>query len=185
MCAWLKFCKSVQTNEIRALMIEKGLPTFYVTINPADIYNLILKFISSSEFDLDNLLSEDIPDFWMQSVLVAKNLVVASHSFHLCMMVFIQVLLCYIDGVTEGESGVLGHVNAYYGCVEAQGQGSLHCHMLVWLLDSLNCGQIKDHVLQGGDTEFRGCLLMFLDDIIKMAIPDDCFPDVDAPHHSV
>ena len=24
-------------NEIRALMMEKGLPSFYITINPADV----------------------------------------------------------------------------------------------------------------------------------------------------
>ncbi|KAG2030248.1 hypothetical protein BDR03DRAFT_815441, partial [Suillus americanus] len=26
-------------NEIRGLMCERGLPSFYVTINPADVYN--------------------------------------------------------------------------------------------------------------------------------------------------
>ncbi|KAJ3915079.1 hypothetical protein F5877DRAFT_474, partial [Lentinula edodes] len=26
-------------NEIRALMIDQGLPSFYITINPADVYN--------------------------------------------------------------------------------------------------------------------------------------------------
>lgn len=29
--------------------------------------------------------------------------------------------------------GVLGRVKAYYGVVEAQGRGSLHVHMLLWL----------------------------------------------------
>ncbi|KAJ6575714.1 hypothetical protein DFH09DRAFT_915369, partial [Mycena vulgaris] len=31
--------KIVMRNQIRALMIEKGLPSFYITINPADVYN--------------------------------------------------------------------------------------------------------------------------------------------------
>ncbi|KAJ7729150.1 hypothetical protein B0H16DRAFT_1239083, partial [Mycena metata] len=31
--------KLVMRNEIRALMLEKGLPSFYITINPADVYN--------------------------------------------------------------------------------------------------------------------------------------------------
>ncbi|KAJ7858577.1 hypothetical protein B0H13DRAFT_1640393 [Mycena leptocephala] len=31
--------KLVMRNEIRALMVEKGLPSFYLTINPADVYN--------------------------------------------------------------------------------------------------------------------------------------------------
>ncbi|KAJ3832284.1 hypothetical protein F5878DRAFT_508267, partial [Lentinula raphanica] len=29
-------------NEIRALTIEKGAPSFYITINPADVYNPIV-----------------------------------------------------------------------------------------------------------------------------------------------
>ncbi|KAJ7710215.1 hypothetical protein B0H16DRAFT_1344227, partial [Mycena metata] len=31
--------KLIMRNEIRALMMDKGLPSFYITINPADIYN--------------------------------------------------------------------------------------------------------------------------------------------------
>ncbi|EAU85854.2 hypothetical protein CC1G_05071 [Coprinopsis cinerea okayama7 len=29
-------------NEIRAMMIEKGLPSFYITLNPADVFNPII-----------------------------------------------------------------------------------------------------------------------------------------------
>ncbi|KAJ7587458.1 hypothetical protein C8J56DRAFT_757235, partial [Mycena floridula] len=31
--------KMVQRNEVRALMIDQGLPSFYLTINPADVYH--------------------------------------------------------------------------------------------------------------------------------------------------
>ncbi|KAJ7233268.1 hypothetical protein B0H12DRAFT_1028597, partial [Mycena haematopus] len=31
--------KLVMRNEIRGLMIDKGMPSFYLTINPADVYN--------------------------------------------------------------------------------------------------------------------------------------------------
>ncbi|KAJ8580895.1 hypothetical protein M405DRAFT_752646, partial [Rhizopogon salebrosus TDB-379] len=34
--------RMVMRNEIRALMIEKGLPNFYITINPADVYNPVV-----------------------------------------------------------------------------------------------------------------------------------------------
>ena len=33
----------------------------------------------------------------------------------------------------NNEGGILGLVKAYYGCVEAQGRGTLHCHMMIWL----------------------------------------------------
>ncbi|PBK92436.1 hypothetical protein ARMGADRAFT_884529, partial [Armillaria gallica] len=32
-------------NEIKGLMMDKGLASFYITINPADIYNPIVKFL--------------------------------------------------------------------------------------------------------------------------------------------
>ena len=79
------------------------------------------------------MLPEDVPNFWTQSVLVTKNPVLASHFFHLCMTIFIQKILRYGDGMNNSLGGVLGQVSAYYGYVEAQGWGSLHCHMLVWL----------------------------------------------------
>ncbi|KAJ7127741.1 hypothetical protein C8R44DRAFT_528551, partial [Mycena epipterygia] len=76
-------------NEIRGLMIEKGLPSFYITINPADVYNPIVKFLAGAEIDIDSLLPEDIPNYWDQSVLVAKNPVVAAQFFNIYMKAFI------------------------------------------------------------------------------------------------
>ena len=31
------------------------------------------------------------------------------------------------------EVGILGHVQAYHGMIEAQGKGTLHLHLLIWL----------------------------------------------------
>ena len=176
-------------NEIRALMIEKGLPSFYVTTNPADVYSPIVKFMSGGEFDLDAMLPEDVPDFWSQSILVAKNPVVASRFFHLLMTAFIRAVLCYdgdlSDASRDSIEGILGPVSAYYGCVEAQGRGSEHTHWLIWLSDSLNSDQIKQRVL-GGDIEFRDRLVAFLDDTISSSIPEDPLPEIDIPssvHH--
>jgi hypothetical protein len=72
-------------NEIRGLMIEKGLPSFYITINPADVFNPVVKFLAGSEIDVDKLLPEDVPNYWDQSVLIAKNPVVAAQFFNLYM----------------------------------------------------------------------------------------------------
>ncbi len=33
----------------------------------------------------------------------------------------------------KSGAGVFGRVRAYFGAVEAQGRGSLHLHMLLWL----------------------------------------------------
>jgi hypothetical protein len=66
-------------------MIEKGLPSFYITINPADVFNPVVKFLAGSEIDVDKLLPEDVPNYWDQSVLIAKNPVVAAQFFNLYM----------------------------------------------------------------------------------------------------
>jgi hypothetical protein len=113
-------------NEIRGLMIEKGLPSFYVTINPADVYNPVVKFLDGSEIDVDDLLPTDVPNYWHKSVLVAKNPVVAARFFNLYMKAFISALLGYDPDQKNLEGGILGVVKAYYGCVEAQGRGTLH-----------------------------------------------------------
>ncbi|KAF9001046.1 hypothetical protein BDZ89DRAFT_899613, partial [Hymenopellis radicata] len=34
--------KTVMRNEIRGLIMDKGVPNFYVTINPADVYSPVL-----------------------------------------------------------------------------------------------------------------------------------------------
>ena len=53
-------------NEIQALMMEKGPPSFFITINPADIYNPLVKFLGGAEIDIDNLLPEQVPNYWEQ-----------------------------------------------------------------------------------------------------------------------
>jgi hypothetical protein len=145
----------VMHNEIRALMIKKGMPSFFVTINPADVYNPLVKFLGGADIDVDALLPEHVPNYREQSILVAKNPFVTAKFFNLYMKAFISSLLAYDPDQRNFEGGILGVVNGYYGCVEAQGQGTLHCHMIVWLEGGLNPNEIKDHIIQEGDTNFK------------------------------
>jgi hypothetical protein len=113
-------------NEIRALMIEKGLPSFYITncyikawqsflltINPADVYNPLVKFLAGADIDIDNLLPEQVPDYWEQSILVAKNPAVAAKFFDIYMRAFISTLLGHDPTTDNLEGGIFGIVNAY------------------------------------------------------------------------
>jgi len=173
-------------NEIRGLMMDKGLPSFYITINPADVFNPLVKFLAGADIDIDKLLPEEVPNYWEQSILVARNPAVAAKFFHIYMQAFITAILGYDPKQINSEGGILGVVKAYYGCVEAQGRGTLHCHMLVWIEDSLNPNEIKDRVVGDNDTDFQKRLLAFLDDTISNSIPSDPDPDLVVPssvHH--
>lgn len=168
-------------NEIRGLMFDRGLPSFYITINPADVYNPVLKFLAGSEIDVDQLLREDIPKYHEQALLVARNPAVAAKFFNIYMKAFISALLGFDPKQKNLEGGILGVPKAYYGCVEHQGRGTLHCHMMVWLEGGLNPDEIKKRVTVGDDEEFRQRLLAFLDDTISNSIPDDADPGLNVP----
>ena len=50
------------------------------------------------------------------------------------------------QGSGHWKEGVLGVVKAYYGCVEAQGHRTLHCHMLIWIEGGLNPDAVRDRL---------------------------------------
>jgi hypothetical protein len=86
-------------------MIEKGLPSFCITINPADVYNPLVKFLAGNEIDLDHLLPEDIPDYINQSITIAKNPAVAAHFFNIYMKAFTDTLLAYDRNTKTQRAG--------------------------------------------------------------------------------
>ncbi|TFK91102.1 hypothetical protein K466DRAFT_441885, partial [Polyporus arcularius HHB13444] len=77
-------------NELRALMLTHGTPHFYLTINPADLYNPVVKFLSGADIDIDRLLPEQVPDPWEQSILIARNPVAAARFFNTYIRAFIK-----------------------------------------------------------------------------------------------
>ncbi|KIL63479.1 hypothetical protein M378DRAFT_42563, partial [Amanita muscaria Koide BX008] len=79
-------------NQIRAMITHFGMPIFFITINPADVYNPVVKFLAGAEIDIDQLLPEQVPNFWEQAVLVARNPAVAAKFFNIYMKAFIHVL---------------------------------------------------------------------------------------------
>ncbi|KAJ7177006.1 hypothetical protein C8R46DRAFT_833324, partial [Mycena filopes] len=100
------------------------------------------------------------------------------------MKAFIKCVLGYDDKADEDEleGGILGTVSAYYGTVEAQGRGTLHCHMMVWLAGGLNPNQIKERALDnGGNTEFQERFIAFLDDTISNSVTARPDPELVTP----
>ena len=166
-------------NEIQGLMIDQGLPNFYITINPADVYNPILKVLAGEDIDIDNLLPEQVPDYWKQSILVAKNPAITAKFFNIYMKAFLLCLVGYDPKFKDLNGGIFGLCKAYYGCVEAQGRGTLHCHMLIWLHGGLNPNEIKDKVLS--DSSFKDKLIFYLEDLISNEIPSDPGPNFTTP----
>ena len=74
-------------------MMEHGLPAFFITINPADVYNPVVKFLAGEDINVDKLLPSEVPQWREQSVLIAKNPFVGAKFFNIYMKAFISCLL--------------------------------------------------------------------------------------------
>ena len=131
---------------------------------------------------LGHLKTGDVPHFWEQSNLIAYNPVLGTIFFNVMLQAFLQHILGwdFTDHVNSTK-GILRCVKAFYGCVEAQGQGSLHCHMLVWLHGGLNPNEIQEWISHGESSDFCQHLLAFLDDAISSSIPADPDKQLEVP----
>lgn len=87
-------------------MIEKGLPSFYLTINPADVYNPLVKFLAGDEIDLDKLTLDTVPDYFDQPCLIAKDPAVAAQFFIVYMKAFISEILGYDPKQEDLDGGI-------------------------------------------------------------------------------
>ncbi|KZV66483.1 hypothetical protein PENSPDRAFT_701175, partial [Peniophora sp. CONT] len=69
----------------------------------------------------------------------------------------------------DSRPGLFGRCKAYYGTVEAQGRGTLHLHMVLWLEGNPNPQRLRDRMLS--DPRFRGRVFEWLEDIIRCELP--------------
>ena len=161
-------------NEIRAMIASLGAPSFFITINPADVYNPLVKLLAGSEIDINHLLLEHVPNYHEQATLVAKDPVLAARFFDIYMKAFFSAVMQYQKTPDDEQTpGILGVTKGYYGMVEAQGRGSLHCHMLIWLEGGLKPSEIRKRILSKPDGAFEWRLIKYLEQNISTIISAD------------
>lgn len=105
-------------NEIRGMMMNVGLPSLYVTINPADVYNPVVRLLAGEEIDIDDILPNEHSTYWDQAKAVAENPCLGAKFFD----VYIRAFLSFILGYSSSDEkrrmgGIVGVVKGYYGCV--------------------------------------------------------------------
>ncbi|KAG2084532.1 uncharacterized protein F5147DRAFT_748794 [Suillus discolor] len=82
---------------------------------------------------------------------------------------FLNIILKYKHG-----PGIFGHCQAYYGMVEAQGRGTLHCHMLLWIAGNPSPQALRDRL--ASDASFKSNMFQWLENIISCKLPYDKGP---------
>ncbi|MCP4453926.1 MAG: hypothetical protein GY809_20890, partial [Planctomycetes bacterium] len=159
-CSTSEQARYEQRNEIYSQMYFSGFPCLFTTINPADIHNPLVCVFAGQKLDVAgvNDLLRQIPDAMWRKQIVAESPIAPVRFFYLYVELFVRVLLRF----GKAEGGIFGRVEAYYGTVEAQGCGTLHLHMLIWLVD---IPSTRLHDLAGLSPEMRDSILAFFDAI--------------------
>ena len=111
-------------------------PSVWVTINPADTQDPIAQVLAGVEIDLDNFCKTAGPDSTDRATNMASDPYASAKFFHLMINTILEVLFGISkarNGRIVRKEGIFGMLKGYIGTVEAQGRGSLHLHMLLWL----------------------------------------------------
>lgn len=149
------YSRAALRTQIHALIFNQGLPSIFMTINPADIHSRVALYFAGVNLDLDTILPETIPSTYERAQIIASHPVATARFFNALIS---SILTCMV------KKGILGPIKAYFGTVENQGRGSLHLHILLWLDHDLTPSQLRESVQNEG---FRKGLLDYLEDIIK------------------
>lgn len=148
-------------NEIRAVINYRGTPTLFVTLNPSDVDHPLVRLNAGHDIDLDDISRGEDLDKWGRMMLAAKNPSACALFFHSMISGFVDIIL----RARSGGRGLLGTCTSYYGSVEANGRGTLHCHMLIWLKGHPSPQILRDRMIASSD--YKEKTFKWLESIIK------------------
>lgn len=152
-------------QEIQALMINLGMPAFFVTLNPTDVHSPLVCFLAGEKIDVDQTLPDNMPNVRKRAQIVAENPVEVAEYFHIVIEAFFTYILRYGDP----KGGAFGIPSAYYSCMEEQGKGTLHIHILIWVHGYSNPTEMRQSMKDSPEVKER--LLQYLDSIVKQHSP--------------
>lgn len=148
-------------NEIRSLVNMRGTPAFFITLNPSDIHHPLVRLLSGDDIRLEHLEEGQELTDWQRMVMVARNPGACAKFFHTMISSFISIVLRH----GKHTRGLFGKCTGYYGTVEAQGHGTLHCHMLIWLEGHPSPQQMRDAMIDS--TQYQADMFTWLESVIK------------------
>ncbi|CAF1033917.1 unnamed protein product [Rotaria sordida] len=154
------YSRTALRTRIHALIFNQGLPSIFLTINPADIHSPVALYFAGVQLNLDKIQNEQLMDTYRRAEIIASHPVATAKFFHVLISNILETMIM---------GGVLGPIKTYFGTVESQGRGSLHLHLLIWLDHDMKPTDMKEKIQ---DATFRNKLIAYLEDIIKEDLDD-------------
>ncbi|EAU80832.2 hypothetical protein CC1G_04942 [Coprinopsis cinerea okayama7 len=148
-----------------------NLPIIWMTINPADTQCPIAQVLIGEDIDLDAFSRTAGPDSLKRARNIAGDPYAAAKYFNFIVLAVLEILLGIKPSQggrpPERREGIFGVVESYIGTVEAQGRGTLHLHMLLWLRDAPPPSVLKEIIKS---EEFRERVKEFISTTIHADI---------------
>ena len=105
-----------------------------------------MQVLAGANINLDNFCNTAGPDSIDRAMNMASDPYAFAKFFHFMIDTIFGVLFG-ISGQQKGmiirKEGIFGIIKSYVGTVEAQGRGSLHLHMLLWLEGAPTASELK------------------------------------------
>lgn len=161
----------------------KNPPNLWITINPADIHDPVAQVFAGEDINMDQFVEAVRPDKDKQARSIAQDPFAAAKFYDFIIKTLFKTLF-HIDSSgcsIKSEEGVLGSVAAYFGVTEAQGRGTLHLHVIVWLegsppteemSDLLRNSQFREKVAKYLKANVRGHLDGFTREGLRAIVKD-------------
>ena len=155
-------------SKVWSTIVAFNPPSLWITINPSD-QDPIAQVIAGADIDLDRFCNTAGPTADQRGRNIASDPYASAKFFHFMIRTLIDVVL----GIRKSNPayyrrpGAFGIIQAYIGTVEAQGRGTLHLHMLVWLKDAPTASVMQAALK---DERFRARVAEFIRSTIRADI---------------
>ena len=157
-------------SQIWSTSIYLNPPSFWMTINPCDLHDPIAQVFCGEEVDMNNFMASLGPSRKKRAQNIAADPYATAKFFNFVMKT-IMITLFRVEVTNfkvNANMGILGRVQAYFGVVESQNRGSLHLHLLVWLMGAPTSAEMHELLRQA---EFRSRILTDIQANVRAFIP--------------
>ena len=141
-------------------------PSLWVTINPMDYEDPIAQIFAGEDIDMDSFWDRLGPESSERARNMANDPFASASFFNFIIRTTFETLFgVHISrNRVESHMGIFGLVNGYFGVIEAQGRGSLHVHLLIWLKNAPNAEEMLELLTQ---PVFREKIATYIDHNIR------------------
>ena len=157
-------------SKIWSMTLAMNPPSLWLTINPCDLHDPIAQVFAGQDIDLDHFVATAGPAKEDRAINIANDPFASALFFRTIITIVLETLfgIRASERKITREKGVFGYVNGYIASVESQNRGSLHAHMLLWLVDAPTNEEMNNLLKT---TEFKERVLRFIKRNIRAYLP--------------